>query len=314
MFQETFLAGQDYIMDFLAELAREKVKALEEKRAKQPQKRLSLSSKPPTLSHLDFSFKIYFCIEIFFKLRKEDVDAVSLFYLQHKRDVRVHSFPLSDFDLINLCAVELILDRGPSRSDFELKEETIRKLIPESSLKNNHPDVWTDPISCCYESLSSKGLSPHELKFEYLTILERYDLFSAKKYRALYRKVEADEYMVQTPRELMRKIVILGIKPLNLILAEPETKKTFLNIDFKHILRWGISGSNIFLINTDNNNLHLFETDYAEEIDHLITQYTNMALGSQFSPRKPQKRKSHCDWDFGKKNGDEECQSLFRKE
>jgi hypothetical protein len=112
MFQESFLAAQDYILDISAELAKEKVKALEEKRAKQPQKRLSIISKPPTLTQMDFSFKFYFCVEIFFKLRKEDVDAVSLFILQHKRDVIVHSFPLSDFDLISLCAIELILDRG----------------------------------------------------------------------------------------------------------------------------------------------------------------------------------------------------------
>ncbi len=178
--------------------------------------------------------------------------------------------------------------------------------------------MWTDPISCCYESLSSKGLSPHELKFEYLAILEKYDLFSAKKFRGLYRKVEANEYMVQTPRELFRKIVILGIKPLNVILAEPEMKKTFLKLEFNHILRWGIIGSNILLINTDDKSLHLFDTEYAEEINHLITQYTNMAQGEEFSTRKKlTKKRTFSDWDpegFRKKNEFEDFHSFFKRD
>ena len=80
---------------------------------------------------------------------------------------------------------------------------------------------------------------------------------------------------VESPKEK----VIMGIKPLVVIIAEEVSRKIKRCYEFKSIDRWGLSGDSIFVMITDDGIIHLFECEQSLSIDYLMRSYTNLAMG-----------------------------------
>jgi hypothetical protein len=80
---------------------------------------------------------------------------------------------------------------------------------------------------------------------------------------------------VESPKEK----VIMGIKPLVVIIAEEISRKVKHTYEFKSIDKWGMSGENIFVMITDDGVIHLFECEQGLSIDYLMRSYTNLAMG-----------------------------------
>lgn len=129
-------------------------------------------------------FKIYLKIQLYYEYKEEDVDTITMHFVQTNYDVRKGIFHLTEKDIAQLAAIQLSANWGNISHQEANKylEKNLEKYIPSNHLKTYPQPTWIEKVMEVFTSL--KFSSKLEAKLTYLEHLKQNNLWEAHQYFA----------------------------------------------------------------------------------------------------------------------------------
>jgi myosin VIIa len=203
-------------------------------------------------------FKIYLKIQIYYPYKEDDIDTITMHYVQTNYDVISGKYKLTDEEIVQLAAIQLQVDC--EKKSFEdtashLERHT-RNYIPCTKYKSGVAGIWCGKIMEYYTT-NLKFTSRIESKLTYLECMKKNPLFEAHQFFVTF----SSSFNVSNYENL----------PDNLILAIKPDSVSFLDLDrnelktiyYNQIISWGVSNSIFVIVIPKNNNEYVkyyFET------------------------------------------------------
>jgi hypothetical protein len=127
-------------------------------------------------------FKFYLKIQLYYAYSEEDVDTITMYYVQTNYDVNKGKFNLNENDIVTLGSIQLFANWGNlSHGEvFKYLEKHIEKYIPIDKFKNFPTKYWGKRIMDVYTTM--KLSSKLEAKLTYLEHLKQNPLWEAHQY------------------------------------------------------------------------------------------------------------------------------------
>lgn len=193
--------------------------------------------------NLTIEFKMYLKIQLFYSYAENDVDTVTMHYVQTCYDVNKGKLDLEDSDVIKLAAIQLAANHNGIFSNDEIYrhlDRYIQKYVPIDKYKPKESDTWIKKIFELYTTL--KFTSRLEAKLTYLEHLKQNPLFEAHQFFVKYSK-----QFNQTNPENFPDDLILGLKPNGVTINDMD-KNELLFINYKQIVSWGVNNSVLVIV------------------------------------------------------------------
>jgi myosin-7 len=127
-------------------------------------------------------FKIYVKIQLYYQYSEEDIDTITMHFVQTNYDVNKGKFNLTESDIITLASIQLYANWGNLSHEeaFKYLEKNIEKYIPLNKFKNYPPTYWSKSIMDFYTTL--KLTSKIEAKLTYLEHLKHNCLWESHQF------------------------------------------------------------------------------------------------------------------------------------
>ncbi|KAL4429083.1 hypothetical protein ABPG74_022169 [Tetrahymena malaccensis] len=221
----------------------------------------------------NIEFRIYLRIRIYYKLFKDDIDSINMFYMQNIFEVNQGRLPLTENQIAQLAAHYCYSSLKTQQNDSNI-ESVINKAIPQYTHKKYDNKQFINEVSEIYKKLEYKNIL--EARWMYLEIIRPHDLFLSYQFEC---RMYVQEKTEQGYKLIQNQMVVLGIRPLQIVISDQD-RKTIQIIDFSEMTKWGqsISSNSYFLIQHENSNLYVFEVQDVELADYLINAYVNWKL------------------------------------
>jgi hypothetical protein len=235
--EERFLDDFDRIVDISAVWARESEEFLKKNQ--------------------NIQFKIYLKIQLFYSFPDDDVDTITMHYVQTNYDVNKGKFNLTENDIITLAAIQLMANYGTSHDEsYRNLEKSTEKYIPMDKFKTNPKEYWMEKIMKLYTSL--KATSKLEAKLTYLEHLKSNPLYEAHEFFSTYSKTHNTQNPENYPENL-----ILGVKPSGLTVCDSDRNELSFYA-YSQIASWGVNNA-VFVVVIQKNETelvkHYFESN-----------------------------------------------------
>lgn len=195
-------------------------------------------------------FKIYLKIQMYYPYKEDDIDTITMHYVQTNYDVICGKFKLNEEEIFQLAALQLQVN-CENKSFEEVSshlERHSKQYIPSTKYRPGLASIWCGKIMEYYTS-NLKFTSRIESKLTYLECLKSNPLYEAHQYFVSFSKTLNLDNFENFPDEL-----ILGIKPHGLSilnLNRNELKFIFYN----EIISWGVSSSVIVIVIPKNEDV-----------------------------------------------------------
>jgi hypothetical protein len=186
-------------------------------------------------------FKIYLKVQLYYPYKEDDVDTITLLYVQTSYDVVTGKFNLTEEEIVQLAAIQLQIE-GEKKSLEELSlllERNPTRYIPVDKFKPTQKQQWCSKIIEQYTKLKFKNRL--ESKLTYLECLKNNTLYQAHQSVISFNK----QFNLNNYDNLPEKMII-GIKPKGLSLLDLD-KNELRYIPYKEIISWGVNNS-IFVV------------------------------------------------------------------
>lgn len=187
-------------------------------------------------------FKIYLKIQIYYPFKEDDVDTITIHYVQTNYDVIFGKFKLSDEEIVQLAAIQLQIDC--EKKSFEDTashlERHSRNYIPCNKYKPGQASLWCGKIMEYYTT-NLKFTSRVESKLTYLECLKMNSLYEAHQFFVSLSKTFNVSNYENLPDNL-----ILAIRPDNITLLDMN-RNELKCVYYSEIISWGVNNS-IFVI------------------------------------------------------------------
>jgi hypothetical protein len=193
---------------------------------------------------LEIEFKIYLKIQLYYGYKPDDVDTVTMHYVQTSYDVNKGKFHLSEEDVLTLAAIQLSADYFGSTHEETNKmlERNLMRYVPCDKLRDSSKQgsYWTKKIFDTYTTLKLK--SKLEAKLTYLEHLKQNSLWEAHQYYCSFLK----NLNTENPHNFPEKL-ILGIKPTGLTIQDMD-RNELLFVNYSSITSWGVNNTVFVLV------------------------------------------------------------------
>ncbi len=223
-------------------------------------------------------FKVYLKIQLYYPYNENDVDTITMHYVQTGYDVNIGKFSLTESDAITLGAIKCMVD-FPDMSHEEINvqlEKKIERFVPINKLKDDRVG-WTTKIMEFYAT--QKRLTKHEAKLTYLEHLKENSMWESQQFAGTFNS----ELSVKDDVKITKN-VILGIKPTGLNVCD-EDRNELVSLSYSKIISWGVNNSTFVVVLPKRNNSddeypkYYFESHQTKMIQLLIEAYTNLIVG-----------------------------------
>ena len=136
----------------------------------------------------DIEFKMYLKLFIYYEYSKNDVDTITLMYVQTNYDVIKSKFNISKELAIDLAAYQLSINYG---NNYEVAEKFIiysyKDYIPAKLFNNKSEECSIIIDKVCEKYKSLEGIKPIEAKIKYLELIKSNPLFMAHQFNVKVR-------------------------------------------------------------------------------------------------------------------------------
>jgi len=186
---------------------------------------------------------MYLKIQLFYGYNDNDMDTVTLHYVQSNYDVIHGKFNLEEDDIYKLASLQLMINHGniDHQNAYKYLEHSPECYIPWRKYKTHQPEEWVEKIMAVYSTM--KFTSKIDAKLTYLETLKPNSLWESHQLYIKYSKSFNTDNHENFPDEEM----ILGIKPTGLTIQTME-RIEFLFIPYQEILSWGVNDTLFVLI------------------------------------------------------------------
>jgi len=233
---------------------------------------------------IDLVFKFFLKIQIYYNYNKDDVDTVTMRYVQNSFEVLKGFFPLKPEEIVKLAAIKFYIDYGQISTDDLLRHVSteIRRYIPCNTISQIKTGVISvEKILKAYSSYNFN--SKMEAKNEYLDILKNNDLWETTqfvcKYSSKYNTENTNSEKKENPDHITETCVVC-ISPREVIVTD-EQRNLIVRLKYKDIASWGVNGDLFVIVKKKEKNYNkmYFESSQSQLFKILIDSYSSILAG-----------------------------------
>ena len=230
-------------------------------------------------------FKFFLKLLVYYDFNPEDIDSVTMTYVQCNFDVINDRYNLSEEDIIKLGAIQLYVNHSSSEKEEAIKKlnENVKAYIPKQIYRKNPSDeYWSEKIIKEFEQ--NKFKSKLEAKNEYLNILKNNYLYQSIQFICEYNSklntANNNSDRVPNPSHIPKECIV-AVKPNEIIITDMNRNKIY-SVPLTLIASWGVN-SEVFLFVEKKSEKEFsksyFNCNQTKLFKIIIDTYTNILVG-----------------------------------
>ena len=194
-------------------------------------------------------FKFFLKLLLYYDFNPEDLDAVTMTYVQCNFDVVNDRYNLSEEDIIKLGAIQLYVDYSSLEKEDILKklDDNVKDYIPKKIFNTNTTEHWTEKIKEKFNENNFK--TKLEAKNEYLNILKTNDLYKSIQFLCTYSSklntANNNSEKIPNPSHIPEECIV-AVKPNEIVITDMNRNKIY-SIPLTLLASWGVN-SEVFVI------------------------------------------------------------------
>ena len=233
---------------------------------------------------IDIEFKFYLKILLYYDFKPDDLDTLTMVYVQVNFDAIKGRYNLTQEDIIKLGAIQLYIDYGTlSKEEISnnLKEH-IKRYIPTNKFKVNSAEEWEEKILNEYNNLEFD--SQLKAKNEYLNIIKDNELYKSSQFICTYTSEQNTAYNNSqneaNPYHITEQCVV-AIKPDEIIITDLNRNKIY-SMPLKSLASWGVNSETFILVEKKSEeefSKSYFNCNQTKLFKIIIDAYTSILAG-----------------------------------
>ena len=233
---------------------------------------------------IQIQFKMFLKIQLYYNYNPEDIDTVTMHYVQTNFEVVKGLYRLSSEDINELAAIQFYINYGNlSKDDIFGKVSTeITKYIPCNSLfLITDGEVTVEKIVNIYSNFKFK--SKLEAKNKYLDILKKNELWETTQFQCVfshkYNTENTNSQKIENPDHIPENCIVC-VGPKEVIIAD-EDRNIILKLKYKYLASWGVNGDLFVIVKKKDKNFNkmYFESSQSQLFKILIDSYAGILAG-----------------------------------
>ena len=229
-------------------------------------------------------FKFYLKLLLYYDFNPEDLDAVTMTYVQCNFDVINDRYNLTEDDVVKLGAIQLYVNYSDLNHEEIVKNlnDHIKDYIPKKIIGNNTGEYWSEKILNNFNE--NKFKTKLEAKNEYLNILKNNELYKSTQFLCSYNSklntANNNSENVPNPSHFPEECIV-AVKPNELIITDLDRNKIY-NIPLTLLASWGVN-SEVFVIVEKRSDKEwsksYFNCNQTKLFKIILDTYTNILVG-----------------------------------
>ena len=234
--------------------------------------------------NINIEFKFFLKLLLYYEYNPEDIDGVTMTYVQCNFEVLKGRYNLSEQDIIKLGAIQLFIDYGHLNQD-EVKNnlrENIKNFVPVKKSVINSESNWVEKIM--YEYNNTNFSSKLEAKNAYLNILKTNELFQSCQFICTYNPklntANNNSERVPNPSHIPEECIV-AVKPNEIIITDSNRNKIY-SFPLTLIASWGVNSEMFVIVEKKNDKEYsksYFTCNQPKLFKIIIDSYTNVLVG-----------------------------------
>ena len=226
-------------------------------------------------------FKMILKIQLYYNYNPQDLDSVTMHYVQTNFEVIKGFYKLLSDDIINLAAIQFYVNYGKiSENDISSHIRTeLKKYIPCKYV--NEEEVTADKIKSAYLELNFNDKL--EAKNKYLEIMKKNELWETTQFACTfsqkYNTEHTNSHNIENPDHIPENCIVC-ISPREVIITDEE-RHVVLKLRYKSLASWGVNGDLFVLVKKQDRiyNKMYFESSQSQLFKILMDSYAGMLAG-----------------------------------
>lgn len=233
---------------------------------------------------IQINFKIFLKIQLYYNYNPEDLDSVTMHYVQTNFEVIKGLYRLSFDEIMELAAIQFYVNYGKiSQDEISRHARTeIRKYVPFNQFKNIVPEkISIDKIISNYSNFNFK--SKLQAKNKYLDIMKKNELWETTQFACVfspkYNTECTNSQKIENPDHIPEKCLVC-ISPKEVIITD-EDRNITLRLKYKYLASWGVNGELFVIVKKQDKifNKMYFESSQSQLFKILIDSYAGILAG-----------------------------------
>ena len=234
--------------------------------------------------NINIEFKFFLKLLLYYEYNPEDLDSVTMTYVQCNFEAVKGRYNLTEEEIIKLGAIQLYIDYGNLSHDEVNSNirEHIRKFVASNKFQLNSESAWADKIMIEFNNLNFR--SKLEAKNAYLNILKTNELFQSCqficKYNPKLNTANNNSQHEANPCHIPEDCIV-AVKPNEIIITDVNRNKIY-SMPLTVLASWGVN-SELFVIvekkGEKDFNKSYFNCNQPKLFKIIIDSYTNILVG-----------------------------------
>ena len=230
-------------------------------------------------------FKFFLKLLVYYDFNPEDIDSVTMTYVQCNFDVINDRYKLSEADIIKLGSIQLYVDYSSLEKEEIITKlnENIKAYIPKQIYsQNSNGEYWSEKIIKEFEKNDFK--TKMEAKNEYLNILKNNCLYKSIQFICEYspklNTANNNSYKVPNPSHIPEECIV-AVKPNEIIITDMNRNKIY-SVPLTLIASWGVNSEVLLFVEKKSEKEYsksYFNCNQTKLFKIIIDTYTNMLVG-----------------------------------
>ena len=234
--------------------------------------------------NINIEFKFFLKLLLYYDYNPEDIDSVTMTYVQCQFETIKGKFNLTEQEVIKLAAIQLYIDYGHLSTD-QLQSnlrENVTKFVPFNKRQINSESSWAEKILNEYNNYRFN--SKLEAKNAYLNILKENELFQSCQFICTYNP-KMNTAINNSQREAnpchIPEECIVCVKPKEIIITDNNRNKIY-SMPLTIIASWGVNSDTFVIVEKKGEkeyNKSYFTCNQPKLFKIIIDSYTNVLVG-----------------------------------
>ena len=233
---------------------------------------------------INVEFKFILKLLLYYEYNPQDIDAVTMTYVQCQFEVINSRYNLTEETIVKLAAIQLYIDYSNLQLD-EVKKtinQNVKKFVSKNKFKHNSEQGWAEKIMKEFNTLQFK--SKLEAKNAYLDILKNNELFQSCQFLCTYDS-KLNTANNNTQREInpchIPEECIVAVKPQEIIITDINRNKIY-SVPLTTLASWGVNAETFVIVEKPNEkdwSKSYFNCNQPKLFKIVLDSYTNILIG-----------------------------------
>ena len=229
-------------------------------------------------------FKFFLKLLLYYDFNPEDLDSVTMTYVQCNFEVLNNRYKLSQEDIAKLAAIQLYIDYLPLEENEMLNKlkEDVKSFIPKNSFNLDSAEGWINKIEKEFGEFKFK--TKLDAKIAYLNILQTNELYRSCQFRCIYSKKSNtainNSEKVENPNHIPEECIV-AVKPNEIVITDLDRNKIY-SIPLTILASWGVNAELFVIVEKKNDkefSKSYFNCNQSKLFKIIIDSYTNILSG-----------------------------------